>query len=48
MDRRLVVSLIVRVIIFRDKRVEIVYRWQNEFDLQRDLLRMAQAERQVG
>lgn len=48
LDRRLVVSLIVRVIIFRDKRVEIVYRWQNEFDLQRDLLRMAQAERQVG
>ena len=48
LDRRLVVSLIERVMIFRDKRVEIVCRWQNEFELQRDLLRMAQAERQVG
>ncbi len=48
LDRRLVVSLIERVMVFRDKRVEIVCRWQNEFEVQAELLRMAQAERQVG
>jgi len=31
LDRAIVVSLIERVLIFRDHRVEIVYRWQNEF-----------------
>lgn len=48
LDRRLVVSLIERVMVFRDKRVEIVFRWQNDFEVQAELLRMAQAERQVG
>lgn len=48
LDRRLVVSLIERVMVFRDKRVEIVCRWQNEFEVQAELLRMARAERQVG
>ena len=48
LDRRLVVSLIERVMVFRDKRVEIVCRWQNEFEAQAELLRLAQAERQVG
>ena len=42
LDRAIVVSLIERVLIFRDHRVEIVYRWQNEFQWQTDLLARAQ------
>jgi len=42
LDRAIVVSLIERVLIFRDHRVEIVYRWQNEFQWQTDLLAKAQ------
>lgn len=42
LDRTIVVSLIERILIFRDRRVEIVYRWQNEFQWQIDLLVQAQ------
>ena len=42
LDRRIVVSLIERVLIFRDRRVEIVYRWQNEFEWQAELVAQAQ------
>lgn len=35
-------TLIERILIFRDRRVEIVYRWQNEFRWQMDLLLRAQ------
>ena len=38
LDRTIVVSLIERILIFRDHRVEIVYRWHNEFQWQMDLL----------
>ena len=38
LDRTIVVSLIERILIFRDHRVEVVYRWQNEFQWQVDLL----------
>lgn len=43
LDRTIVVSLIERVLIFRDRRVEIVYRWHNEFQWYMDLLLQAQA-----
>ena len=36
------VSLIERIMVYRDKRVEIVYRWQNEFRWQVELLQRAQ------
>ena len=42
LDRAIVVSLIERVLIFRDRRVEIVYRWHNEFRWETDLLLQAQ------
>ena len=48
LDRRLVVSLIERVLIFRDRRVEIVYRWQDEFILQTELVEQALSERRAG
>ena len=38
LDRTIIVSLIERVLIFREHRVEIVYRWHNEFRWQMDLL----------
>ena len=38
LDRTIIVSLIERVLIFREHRVEIVYRWHNEFHWQMDLL----------
>ena len=41
LDRTIVVSLIERILIFRDRRVEIVYRWHDEFQWQMDLLRQA-------
>ena len=41
LDRSIVVRLIERILIFRDRRVEIVYRWHDEFQWQMDLLRQA-------
>lgn len=42
LDREIVVSLIERILIYKDRRVEIVYRWQDEFQYQADLLLQAQ------
>lgn len=42
LDRALVVTLIERILIYKGHRVEIVYRWQNEFRCQLDLLQRAQ------
>lgn len=44
LDRSIVVSLIERILIFKDQRVEIVYRWHNEYQWQLDLLLQAQME----
>lgn len=41
LDREIVVSLIERILIYKDRRVEIVYRWQDEFQYQADLLLQA-------
>jgi len=41
LDRTMIVSLIERILIFRERRVEIVYRWHNEFQWQMDLLLQA-------
>lgn len=37
LDRTLVVSLIERILVYRDRRIEIVFRWQNEFHWQMEL-----------
>lgn len=42
LDRKVVVSLIERILIYRDRRVEIVYRWHNEFQWQTELVMQAQ------
>ena len=42
LERSIIVTLIERVLIFRGHRVEIVYRWHNEFRWQMDLLLQAQ------
>ncbi len=42
LDRTMIVSLIERVMVFREHRVEIVYRWHNEFQWCLDLLAQAQ------
>ena len=44
LDRTIVVSLIERVMIFNDHRVEIVYRWHNEFQWCLDLLAQTQVD----
>lgn len=43
LDRRIVVSLIERILVYRDRRIEIVYRFQDEFQRQMELLLQAQA-----
>ena len=42
LDRRVVVYLIERVLIYREHRVEIVFRWHNEFQWQTELVEQAQ------
>lgn len=44
LERSVVVSLIERVMIYRGQRVEIIYRWHNEFQWQMDLLVQTQIE----
>lgn len=43
LDRAILVSLVERVMIFKGQRVEIIYRWHNEFQWQMDLLLQTQA-----
>jgi len=43
LDRRIVVSLIERILVYHDRRIEIVYRFQDEFQRQMELLLQAQA-----
>lgn len=49
LDRSVIVTLIERIMLYREHRVEIVFRWQNEFQWLFDLLaRQAHSEREVG
>ena len=43
LDRAIVASLIERIMVYRGHRVEVVFRWHNEFRRQMDLVRQAQA-----
>ena len=43
LDRCAVISMIERVLIYRDRRVEVLYRWHDEFQQQMELLLQAQA-----
>ena len=41
LTRYIVVTLIDRILIYRDRRVEIVYRWQDEYQWRTELLARA-------
>lgn len=47
LDRAIVVSLIDRILIHENDTVEIVYRWQDEFAWQLDVLRRAKIREAV-
>lgn len=50
LDRSVVVSLIERVLIYREHRIEIVFRWQNEFQWLMEMMAKARqplSERKV-
>lgn len=47
LDRETVVSLIERIIVFEDHRVEIIFRWHDEYEWQSDILRRAQMREAV-
>ena len=47
LDRSIVVSLIERVMVYPDRRIEVTYRWQDEFAWQMDILRRAQEKEAV-
>lgn len=42
LDRTIVVSLVERILIYREHRVEVVFRWHDEYRHQLDLLMQAQ------
>ena len=41
LDRYTVVTLIDRILVYRDRRIEIIYRWQDEYQWQLELLTRA-------
>ena len=43
LDRPLIVTLVERIFIYRGHRIEVVFRWQDEFIRLRNLLLQAQA-----
>ncbi len=45
LDRTIVVSLIERILIYRERRVEVVFRWHDEFQHYLDLLAQLQKPR---
>lgn len=47
LDRTAVVSMIDRIMVYEDNTVEIVYRWQDEFAWQMDIVRQAQIREAV-
>ena len=51
LTRYIVVTLIDRILIYRDHRIEIAYRWQDEYQWQTELLAQTlckSAETEVG
>ena len=47
LDRSIVVSLIEKILVHEDDTIEIIYRWQDEFAWQLDVLRRAQIREAV-
>ena len=47
LDRETVVALIERIFIYDDKRVEITFRWHDEYEWQADILKRAQMKEAV-
>ena len=47
LDRETVIALIERILIYDDKRVEITFRWHDEYEWQADILKRAQMKEAV-
>ena len=47
LDRETVVTLIDRILVYEDRRVEIIFHWQDEFDWQTDIVRRTQIEQEA-
>lgn len=47
LDRNIVVSLIERIMVYPNHRIEVTYRWQGEFAWQMDILRRVQENEAV-
>lgn len=47
LDRETAVSLIERVLVYEDRRVEVVFRWHDEYEWQKNMLQGAQAKEAV-
>ena len=47
LDRETVVALIERIFVFDDKRVEITFRWHDEYQWQADILQSAQMQEAI-
>lgn len=47
LDRETAVSLIERVLVYADRRVEVVFRWHDEYEWQKNMLQGAQAKEAV-
>ena len=38
LDRETAVALVERILVYEDRRVDVVFRWHDEFEWQRDIL----------
>lgn len=47
LDRSFAVSIIEKILIYKDRRIEIIYRWQDEFALQKNFLNVSLKEGEV-
>lgn len=47
LDRETAVSLIERVLVYENRRVEVVFRWHDEYEWQKNMLQGAQAKEAV-
>ena len=47
LDRETVVALVDQILVYEDRRVDVVFRWHDEFEWQRDILEHAKAKEAV-
>ena len=47
LDRETVIALVERILVYEDRRVDVVFRWHDEFEWQRDILEHTKAKEAV-